>query len=41
MTECMFDMARLALPLQGLSPITAATLETVDPTEDVYVPEAL
>ena len=38
MMECMFDMARPALPPQGLSPIAAATPEAAEPTEDVYVP---
>ena len=37
MMECMFDMAHPALPLQGLSPIAAATPEAAEITEDVYV----
>ena len=41
MTDCMFDMARPALPPQGLAPIAAVTPEAAESTEDVYVPEAL
>ena len=37
-TECMFDMARPALPPQGLSPIVVATPEAVETIEYVYVP---
>ena len=41
MTECIFVMAHPIMPPQGLSPITTATPEVAETTEDIYVSEAL
>ena len=41
MTECMLHMSLPALPPQGLSPPTAESSEVVEPSENVYIPEAL